>query len=318
MKRFNFLLTGILVVLLASCSQRTQITDSKPTVKIDTVLSAGGQTALQFPGRVKAAQDISLSFRVSGTILRMYVNDGTYVRKGQLLAELDPADYQIQLDAAEAEYQSVKAEAERVMALYKENVTTPDANDKAMYGLKQITAKYNHAKDQLEYTRLYAPFSGYVQKRLFDSHETIAAGMPVVSIISEGTPEVEINLPAVEYIRRQQFTGYTCTFDIYPGQEYALDLINVTPKANANQLYTGAVLRDKGMASVFLYDASSRTIRRCDVTVTRLLGSGRCLVTAEGLKPGDLIVASGVHHVKDGEQVEPLLPASKTNVGGLL
>ena len=70
MKRFNFLLTGILVVLLASCSQRTQITDSKPTVKIDTVLSAGGQTALQFPGRVKAAQDISLSFRVSGTLLR--------------------------------------------------------------------------------------------------------------------------------------------------------------------------------------------------------------------------------------------------------
>ena len=126
MKRFNFLLTGILVVLLASCSQRTQITDSKPTVKIDTVFSADGQTALQFPGRVKAAQDISLSFRVSGTILRMHVNDGTYVRKGQLLAELDPADYQIQLDAAEAEYQSVKAEAERVMALYKENVTTPD------------------------------------------------------------------------------------------------------------------------------------------------------------------------------------------------
>ena len=115
MKRFNFLLTGILVVLLASCSQRTQITDSKPTVKIDTVFSADGQTALQFPGRVKAAQDISLSFRVSGTILRMYVNYGTYVRKGQLLAELDPADYQIQLDAAEAEYQSVKAEAERVM-----------------------------------------------------------------------------------------------------------------------------------------------------------------------------------------------------------
>ena len=70
----------------------------------------------------------------------------------------------IQLDAAEAEYQSVKPDAERVMALYKENVTTPDANDKAMYGLKQITAKYNHAKDQLEYTRLYAPFSGYVQK----------------------------------------------------------------------------------------------------------------------------------------------------------
>ena len=238
MRRLNFLLTGLLAVLLASCNQRVQNIENKPAVKIDTVLSADKQTALQFPGRVKAAQDISLAFRVSGTIQRMYVNDGAYVRKGQLLAELDPTDYQIQLDAAEAEYQRVKAEAERVMALYKENVTTPDANDKAVYGLRQITAKYNHAKDQLEYTRLYAPFSGYVQKRLFDSHETVAAGMPVVSVISEGTPEVEINLPAVEYIRRRQFTRYYCTFDVYPQQRYVLDLISVTPKANANQLYT--------------------------------------------------------------------------------
>ena len=49
---------------------------------------------------------------------------------------------------------------------------------------------------------------------------------------------MEINLPAVEYIRRQQFTRYYCTFDIYPHQRYALELISVTPKANANQLYT--------------------------------------------------------------------------------
>lgn len=75
---------------------------------------------------------------------------------GQLLAELDPTDYQVQLDATEAEYKQIKAEAERVMALYKENGLLP-ANDKAVYGLKQITAKYQHHKDQLGYTRLYAP-----------------------------------------------------------------------------------------------------------------------------------------------------------------
>ena len=54
------------------------------------------------------------------------------------------------------------------------------------------------------------------------------------------------------------------------------------------------------------------------MTVTRLLSDGRCLITSDGANPGDLVVASGVHHVKEGEQVEPLLPAAETNVGGLL
>ena len=57
MRRLNFLLTGLLAVLLASCNQRVQNIENKPAVKIDTVLSADKQTALQFPGRVKAAKD---------------------------------------------------------------------------------------------------------------------------------------------------------------------------------------------------------------------------------------------------------------------
>ena len=81
---------------------------------------------------------------------------------------------------------------------------------------------------------------------------------------------------------------------------------------------SGAILRENGRTSIFLYDASSHAIRRCDVTVTRLLSDGRCLITSDGANPGDLVVASGVHHVKEGEQVEPLLPAAETNVGGLL
>ena len=237
MKRIYWVLASITTCLLASCNSSTKDAREYQTVKIDTVTSANGQTYLQYPGKVKAAQDISLAFRVSGTIRKIYVKDGARVQVGQLLAELDPTDYQVQLDATEAEYKQIKAEAERVMALYKENGTTPSANDKAVYGLKQITAKYQHHKDQLGYTRLYAPFNGYIQKRLFEAHETIGAGMPVLSMISGGAPEVEINLPAAEYIRREQFNQYHCTFDIYPDRSYPLKLISVTPKANANQLY---------------------------------------------------------------------------------
>lgn len=146
MKQIYLILTGISLILLSSCTQRTQEAKGYQTVKIDTIVSADKQTFLQFPGKVKAAQDISLAFRVSGTISKIHVKDGTRVQEGQLLAELDPTDYQVQLDATEAEYQQIKAEAERVMALYKDNGTTPNANDKAVYGLKQITAKYKQSQ----------------------------------------------------------------------------------------------------------------------------------------------------------------------------
>ena len=336
MKRIYFILAGIPLFLFISCARPEKGPKESQTVKIDTVVSASGQTALQFPGKVKAAQDISLAFRVSGTIRKIYVEDGARVREGQLLAELDPTDYQVQLDATEAEYKQVKAEAERVMALYKENGTTPNVNDKAVYGLKQITAKYQHHKDQLEYTRLYAPFSGFVQKKLFDAHETIGAGMPVISMVSAGIPEVEINLPAADYIRRDRFDGYHCTFDLYPGETYPLKLISVTPKANANQLYTmrlqmvpgklplpspgmntmvtiycnedeaqpvsvpsGGLLQKDGKTYVFVYDPSAGKVHSSEVKVLRLLSDGRAVVVSDTLKVGETVVASGVHHIEE-------------------
>lgn len=355
MKRIYWVLASISICLLASCNSGTKDARECQTVKIDTVTSASGQTYLQYPGKVKAAQDISLAFRVSGTIRKIYVKDGTRVQAGQLLAELDPTDYQVQLDATEAEYKQIKAEAERVMALYKDNGTTPSANDKAVYGLKQITAKYQHHKDQLGYTRLYAPFNGYIQKRLFEAHETIGAGMPVLSMISGGAPEVEINLPAAEYIRREQFNQYHCTFDIYPDRSYPLKLISVTPKANANQLYTmrlqlvadkqpvpspgmntmvtircdsddthsmsvpcNAILQKDGKAGVYVYNPSNNKVNRREVTIVRLMSDGRSIITSDELKPGELVVSAGIHHIENGETVKPLPAASKTNIGGLL
>ena len=133
MKRIYWILASISLCSLTSCNGSTQDAKGCQTVKIDTVISASGQSYLQYPGKVKAAQDISLAFRVSGTIQKIYVKDGARVQAGQLLAELDPTDYQVQLDATEAEYKQIKAEAERVMALYKDNGTTPSANDKSVY-----------------------------------------------------------------------------------------------------------------------------------------------------------------------------------------
>lgn len=223
--------------LLASCSDKNVAVDAPRKVRTAVVTASGG-SSMRYPGKVKASQDVSLAFRVSGTIARYYAEEGAAVSKGQLLVELDPTDYRVQLDATEAEYRRIKAEAERVMLLYEDSVATPNDYDNAVYGLQQITAKLQHHRDELAYTKLYAPYDGTLQSHLLEAHETVAAGTPVVSMVGGGAMEVEISIPAADYIHKESFANYRCTFGVYPGRVYELALVSVTPKANSNELYT--------------------------------------------------------------------------------
>lgn len=349
-------LTLILALGLMACqSNKPDAKANEPlSVKTDTVRSAAPLTTLQFPGRVKAAHDVSVAFRVSGTIQSLTVKEGDYVSKGQLLARLDPTDYQVQLNATTAQYNQVKAEAQRIMALYKEGSVSANDYDKARYGLEQISAKLANHRDQLGYTRLTAPFSGYVQSCLFDKGETVGAGMPVVSIISSGQLEVEVNLPASAFVHRSDFQRYTCTFDVFPGRTFSLEPVGVTEKANANQLYTmrlriasseakplpsagmstmvsigsrnaaadewivpeNGIVNEKG--KVCVYVIRHKRAERCPIVVKQLRANGTALVSSTALNEGDCVVAAGAHSISNGQQVEAMPRIAATNEGGLL
>lgn len=352
---YSILTFAGLLCWMTSCSKHKAQQEQVISVKTDTVTSNGEKSSLQYPGRVHAAQDVDLAFRVSGKIQKILVKEGQTVQVGQLLAMLDPSDYEVQLAGTEAKYKQIKAEAGRVMALYKDGGSTPNDYDKAVYGLQQIEALYRHHKDELSYTKLYAPFSGFIQKRFFEPYETVAAGMPVLSLLSKGTPEVEINLPAAEYIHRNQFRRYQCTFDLYPNEVYPLQLISINHKANANQLYTmrlkidvgnrpmpsagmntmvsiayadtadwslqvpaSALLHRNGKTCVYVYHSDKGTVSLCEVKCIRPLNDGHTIVSSAQLKPGDVIVSAGIHALKPGDKVRPLAPVSSTNIGGLL
>lgn len=70
---------------------------------------------------------------------------------------------------------------------------------------------------------------------------------------------------------------------------------------------------------VYLYTPRpTNKVSRREVTIVRLMSDGRCIITSDELKPGELVVSAGIHHIQNGETVKPLPAASKTNIGGLL
>ena len=348
---------GSLALLTAACGGGAA--DAEPqvaTVNVATLHSTVGGGSLQYPGRVKAAEEINLAFKVSGRIERILVKDGDYIKAGQLVAVIDPIDYETQLLATRAEHAQVTAESDRIIRLYADSAATANNYDLAVYGKQQIDAKLRNHENQLAYTKLYAPISGYIQSKLVGAGKVVSAGMPVLTLFSAANPEVEISLLAADYMRRTTFVECSCSFDIFPNYRFRLTPISIAPKASANQLYTmrlslhgeGNLIPTPGMStmvtialkndstaaefimpitgvlhtaegeSVFVLDAGNNTLRQSSVTVSRLLTDGNCLVSSDQLHDGDVVVVSGIHHVKAGQKVKPLAPPSETNVGGLL
>lgn len=339
------------VVALHGCHDESKHRDESVWVKLDTVKNPINRPTLQFPARVRAAQEVNLAFKVGGILQRLNVKKGKHVKQGELLAQLNPRDYELQLQAAESEYAGIKADAERVFALYADSVATPSDYDKARYGLEQIAAKCENAKNQLADTKLYAPFDGFVKTTLFDPPTVVGAGMPVVVIQSSEVPEIEINVPAATFARLADVESYTAKFDLYD-EPIHLREIAVSPDVNVNQLYTVRLalptttkpqpaagmsamvevrFRDRDSSKVaipaaalfcrddetfvWVYEAGSVMPRR--VVVTALHRDGSATITS-GLTRGELIVAAGAKSLKEHQRVKPLPARSVTNTGDML
>ena len=355
MKKILLAANILLLIIISSCGNKDEHKEIVVNVRTDTVKVYGSGKSANFPGRIKAGDDINLSFRIAGPIASINVSAGNFVKKGQVLAQLDRRDYETQLAATEAEYSQIKNEAERVIALYKKEVVTENDYYKAVHGLEQITAKYDAHKNALADTKLIAPYDGYVQKTYYSAKETVSAGMPVVSMIGTSAMEVEINIPSNVYAMRDEIESFVCTSDIYPNKEYPLEMAGMNRKANLNELYTvylnlktpkdyppltpgmnvkvevnykssmedrylvpiNALISGKTGNSVWLYNADNGTINKREITTDGINNRG-CAIVLTGLKHGEIVVSAGASSLKEGQKVNPIKEQSDTNIGGIL
>lgn len=338
MKRLLFSIAFL--VCLSACGEKKVEQAAPKLVRTSIVTSEDGSSAPVYTGKIVSSQEAALSFRVSGKLDRLYVKEGQAVAAGQLIASLDPTDYQTQLEATEAEYKQIKGEAERVMALYEDQAVTKSKYEKALYGLEQISAKLKNHRQQLSYTKLYAPMSGSISRKIAEAGEIVGAGRPVVVVVGNGKPEIEINVAAADHNRISSAYDFNATISAVGEKTFPLKLVSVSPAANANQLFTvrlsfttdskgvtpgmvttvkanmpsrgeeflrvpnGSVFRKDGKSYVYVCVDNKAEI--VEIEVVELRPNGDFIVKSGMLKAGDEIISSGVHHVKPGETVKRL------------
>ncbi|WP_070963059.1 efflux RND transporter periplasmic adaptor subunit [Vibrio sonorensis] len=195
MKRLS-VLALVPAIMLAGCGGEQKYADfGLPKVKVASLSEEHNGNSLYFPAVANAAERSHLSFRVSGEISKLYVKEADRVKKGDILAELDPTDYQLDVDNASARYSVVDSQYRRSEPLVKKGLLAKSQFDEIAAQRQIAYAELELAKLRLSFTKLKAPVDGIISRVNVDQFENIQVGQQVVNIHSVDDVEVLIQLP---------------------------------------------------------------------------------------------------------------------------
>ncbi len=213
-------------------------------------------------GSVQGAQRVNLSFRVPGTLQKLSADKGAWMKKGDLLATLDPRDFRTSLDRAQgvlaqarAQYNEANANFKRYEELYSQKVIAAAEYDayKAKLNVtrsavSQAEASVSAARDALRDTELRAPFDGVVADRMVENFQDVTAKQPVISFQDVSMLEIVFNVPEQDVLLApvparadmKQLTEMsssfrmTAHFDAIPDRPFPVKMKEFGARADAN------------------------------------------------------------------------------------
>ncbi|MGE8098737.1 efflux RND transporter periplasmic adaptor subunit [Pseudomonas fluorescens] len=242
---FRYALPVSLAFLLSACGHEepAQVT-VRPAMVVQPEPSA--QAMDSYPGEVRARYEPDLAFRIGGKVSRRLVEEGERVKANQPLAELDPQDVRLQLEAtraqvaaAEANLNLVRAERDRYKTLMDRQMVSRSQYDNSenLYRsgearLKQIKAEFDVASNQASYAVLRAPHDGVVAKRSVEVGQVVAAGQTAFTLATDGEREVLISLPEQNFGRFK--VGQPVTVELWTQQDqrFAGSIRELSPAAD--------------------------------------------------------------------------------------
>lgn len=191
---FRNIFTLLVGVLLCGCWQReTPIKIERP-VKLSSVESLNLYDK-DFAGTVASAEAVNLAFLVGGLVNHIYVGEGSWVGKGELLATLDAQDYQLELESNLSKFQTSKSILERTQRLSERQAVSVQELEIAQSDYEQAKSNYQYSINRLDYTRLTAPFAGSIERQAVDTYQQVNAGTVIFRLMNPNNLEVKFTLP---------------------------------------------------------------------------------------------------------------------------
>jgi RND family efflux transporter MFP subunit len=201
LRNFAGLAVALVATTLSGCNDHAAAPTTRAAfVRTEIVQPRGMQVSATLTGEVRARFQADLSFRVSGRVIERFVDVGSHVQAGQVLAFLDPAEQQADAEAAsaavaaaESQLRVAKATFERQKSLISSGFTTRTSYDQAQEGLRTAEgalevakAQLGSANEALGYTALRAEAAGVITTRSLEVGQVVQAAQPVFALAQDG------------------------------------------------------------------------------------------------------------------------------------
>lgn len=207
---------ALLAAALGGCTDRSA-GSTKPAafVRTQVVRPEQHQGSVTLTGQLQARFQAQLSFRISGRVVARFVDVGAHVNAGQLLATIDPAERQADVDAASAavvaadfRLRIAKATFDRQNTLLADGFTTRVAFDQAQEELRSAessletaNSQLGTAKDGLRYTELRADVAGTITERHLEIGQVVQAAQAVYTLAQDGARDAVFDVSESMFFR---------------------------------------------------------------------------------------------------------------------
>lgn len=317
--------------------------DTQPKKRTQNVLNVNAQIVkphtltdeIQVSGKLVPNEEVELSFETSGKITDIYFTEGSFVKKGQLLAKVNDSHLQAQLQRLEAQLPLAQDRVYRQKALLQLDAVSKEAYEQVKTELATLNADIDRVKAEIEMTELRAPFDGTLGLRQV-SVGSYASPSTIVAKLTNLKPiKIEFSVPeknandikkgtnlefkvdgklhpyeAQVYATESSLDASTHTLSvraIYPNENgelisgrYADIRVKQKEIANAIAIPSEAIVPEMGINKVFVY----RNGKAEPTAVTIGIRTDAEVQILDGLQAGDTILTSGTLQLRKGSPVK--------------
>ena len=294
---------------------------------------------LEFLANAEPVEQRLIGAEASGKVLAAPFEEGTTVKKGELMLRVDAKMNSAQINVLRSQESANARELERMEQLASQGLATPQQVDQARAGLDQLRASIKQSQVGVSMATVRSPFTGHVTRKLVEPGEFIGAGSPIAELIDYSTlvlrakvpeatimlikqdQEVEVRFEAAGHqakgvVKRRSVTA------LQPSQLYEVEIhvpneeLTLLPGMSARILLARDAVEDAVMVprDAILEGVSRREamvvtgrkddVGKAEVRVVELGASaGSKVVVKDGLKPGDELIVLGHRGLAHGASV---------------